>query len=96
MRKSKRMSGLEYAEEILGVTLTPLDRGLNLHGKALVINPWCLREEYRKPEFLVWDITGGFGCDPDAIGTGTFGTCRGDGEHAKWERGSWVAECPEK
>lgn len=63
----------------------------NYAGHILIMRPSILKDEFRKREFLVWKATGGFGCDPNKIGRAVFAVCVGDGEHARWDRGNFVA-----
>lgn len=64
--------------------------GVNLQGKLVIVAPSCFKPEFHQRKYLVWRAQGGFGCDPDKMGTGVFATCLGDGEEAKLCRSNIV------
>ncbi len=57
--------------------------GVDLQGKLVIVAPSSFKPEYRQRKFLIWRAMGGFGCDPNALGSGVFSKCIGDGEEAK-------------
>ena len=59
---------------------------LNYTGKVLVLSADTLKEAYWSQENQLWLATGGFGCQPHAIGRSIRCTCLGDGEETRWNR----------
>jgi hypothetical protein len=55
-------------------------------GAVLVLNPEVLKPQYRTAANQLWRAFGGFGCDPDNIGTKVFARCLSDGEETSWRR----------
>jgi hypothetical protein len=64
--------------------------GEHLAGKVLVLNDRWLSNQFRSAEYQLWKATGGFGCNPAAMGTAVFAVCLNDGERARWERGDFI------
>lgn len=59
-------------------------------GKTLVMDASGLAEEYRHGQFQLWGGAGGFGCDPDALGSAVFAECLFDKESARFRRGDFL------
>ena len=69
----------------------------NYTGRLLVLNPSCLKEEYRFEEFQYFFAQSGFGCDPSSLGTKVFGKFLIDGEKACFRRDEFLGIAdPEK
>jgi hypothetical protein len=68
------------------------ESGLNadFEGKTLVLAASVLGENYRHGEFQLWGGAGGFGCNPEAMGTAVFVKCLHDGEDARFRRGDFL------
>ncbi len=64
--------------------------GVNLEGKILVINPSCLKDEYKTPEDQLFYATSGFGCRPDAAGRSVSGYFAKDDERYTWYRSDFI------
>jgi|SRR5690554_1088628 len=63
----------------------------NFENQIVVISPNHVKnvwfEQYHKPEFQLFLAKGGFGCDPDKMGTTVYGRVLEDGEVCRFERG---------
>lgn len=59
-------------------------------GKVLIVESSALSEQYRKPEHQLWRATGGFGCNPNALGRAVFATSLADGEKVRWSRSEFL------
>ena len=59
-------------------------------GKYMVLNPECLKGEYREAKYQLFFATGGFGCDPTKMGRAVFGYFVADGEDCRWCRGDFI------
>ena len=82
----------QMVKELFGVTnFKPLE-AVNLEGKLLILRPSLLSPKYRLPALLTWRATGGFGCNPKAMGRAIFSRCVGDNEEARWDRSDFIAE----
>ena len=69
----------------------------NYTGRLLILNPSCLKEEYRFEEFQYFFAQSGFGCDPSSVGTKVFGKFLIDGEKACFRRDAFLGiAVPEK
>lgn len=55
-------------------------------GKVGIISMDCLSKEYRKPEYQLFRLEGGFGCSPTNGGNACFGKFCADGSEARMER----------
>lgn len=58
----------------------------DLEDKVVVISHKHLKEEYWSPENQLWIATGGFGCNPTAIGRAVYATCLIDNDKNRWDR----------
>jgi hypothetical protein len=56
-------------------------------GKVLVVSARALKPQYRTKASQLWLATGGFGCDPNAIGTTVYAIDLSDGKPSAWRRG---------
>ena len=69
----------------------------NYTDRLLVLNPSCLKEEFRFEEFQYFLAQSGFGCDPSSLGTKVFGQFLIDGEKAYFRRDEFLGIAdPEK
>ena len=59
-------------------------------GKVLAVSPNSLKESCWEPRNQLWLAESGFGCSPTSLGRAAFATCLGDGERARWDRGSFA------
>ena len=59
--------------------------GVNLEGKTVLVKKSFFKPAYRELDRR-FKCSGGFGCDPDAMGRAVFGEFLLDGEHARIER----------
>lgn len=59
-------------------------------GKVCIISLACLAEEYRKPEYQLFRLEGGFGCSPTNGGNACFGKFCADGSEARMERYDFI------
>lgn len=55
-------------------------------GKVGIISIECLANDYRKPEYQLFRLEGGFGCSPTNGGNACFGKFCADGSEARMER----------
>lgn len=55
-------------------------------GKVGIISMECLAKDYRKPEYQLFRLEGGFGCSPTNGGNACFGKFCADGSEARIER----------
>lgn len=55
-------------------------------GKVGIISMECLAADYRKPEYQLFRLEGGFGCSPTNGGNACFGKFCADGSEARMER----------
>lgn len=60
--------------------------GLDFENKILVLNPFGIKDEYKKPEYQLFYAQSGFGCSPSARGRKVFGTFLYDGERTNFDR----------
>ncbi len=66
-----------------------------LNGRVIVLKRERLETPYREVKFRLWRATGGFGCNPNALGSAVFAQCLYDGELARWERSDvqgWISD----
>ena len=59
-------------------------------GKYMVLNPECLKGEYREAKYQLFFANGGFGCDPTKMGRAVFGYFVADGEYCRWDRDAFI------
>ncbi len=62
----------------------------NNEGLVAIIKLKTLSEEYRKPEYQLFRLTGGFGCTPTSSGNACYGYFCKDGEETRWERQNFI------
>ena len=62
----------------------------NYEGRLLVMRPFSLKDQYKTPEFQLFYATGGFGCDPKAVGTQDCGYFLKDDEYARFRRSDFI------
>ena len=55
-------------------------------GKVGIISMECLAQDYKKPEYQLFRLEGGFGCSPTNGGNACFGKFCADGSEARMER----------
>lgn len=55
-------------------------------GKVGIISMECLAKDYRKPEYQLFRLEGGFGCSPTNGGNACYGKFCADGSEARMER----------
>ena len=51
-----------------------------------MLNPFGIKDEYKKPEYQLFYAQSGFGCSPSARGRKVFGTFLYDGERTNFDR----------
>lgn len=56
------------------------------NNKLLVIEPSCLKDEYKNPDFQLFYAVGGFGCNPESLGQTVNGYFLKDGEFTGFRR----------
>lgn len=61
-----------------------------LEGKVLVLSSKALGARYQAPQFQLFKATGGFGCNPGALGRAVMGTFLSDGEHSRFDRFDFI------
>jgi hypothetical protein len=69
--------------------------GEDLTGKVIVMRKGILSKQYDTIGNRLHTATGGFGCNPNAIGRAVFTKCLLDGEESRWNRGDfegWITE----
>ena len=76
-------------EWIKGGLVEPLGN-VDYTGLTLVLRPDSLGERYRRAKFQLVEVTGGFGCKPDSLGTKVYGTHLADGEEAQFRRSDFI------
>ena len=64
--------------------------GLDFENKILVLNPFGIKDEYKKPEYQLFFTQSGFGCSPTASGRKVFGTFLYDGEKTNFDRSRFL------
>ena len=64
--------------------------GLDFENKILVLNPFGIKDEYKKPEYQLFFAQSGFGCSPTASGRKIFGTFLYDGEKTNFDRSRFL------
>lgn len=69
---------------------------LDFEGKILVLPISTFKEEYQKPEFQLVKATGGFGCDPEKMGTAVFVKFLVDGEECRYRRNDFIGVLKEE
>lgn len=62
------------------------DEDMDYTGKIVVINPHCLKDEYKTPEDQLFLASGGFGCRPHSRGRKVYGRFLKDGEQTYYQR----------
>ncbi len=75
---------------------TPSDGAKSNEGKVCIIPLENLAEEYRRPEYQLFRVSGGFGCIPGGIGRACFGRFCFYGERAMWAKGDFLGVGNEK
>lgn len=61
--------------------------GQRLEGKLIIIKADKINKRYRAARFQLYKATGGFGCNPGAMGKKIYADCIADGEEdIHWER----------
>lgn len=55
-----------------------------------------LAEEYRRPEYQLFRVSGGFGCIPGGIGRACYGRFCIDGERTMWPKGDFLGVANER
>jgi hypothetical protein len=71
-------------------------KGSYLHdfeGEVVVVSESIVKNwkpEYQEKKYQLWKAHGGFGCDPNKIGTAVFAKCLVDGEEARFSRNDFV------
>lgn len=61
-------------------------------GKVLVVAVEGLTDKYQHGQFQLWRASGGFGCDPTAIGRAVFCENLFDGEKTRFNRADFLGE----
>ena len=59
---------------------------LDYTNKVLVINPFCLKDEYKTPDDQLFLAICGFGCSPNSRGSKVYGEFLSDGEKTYYHR----------
>lgn len=59
-------------------------------GKVILMKPSSLKDQYKTPDFQLFYVTGGFGCDPQRVGTQVSGYFLKDGEYAHFRRSDFI------
>lgn len=58
----------------------------------MVLNPKCLKDEYKTPRDQLVLCENGFGCSPTASGRKVFGRFLSDGEKYQYDRSDFIGE----
>lgn len=69
---------------------------LDYTGKVMVLNPKCLKDEYKNPKDQLVLCEHGFGCSPSASGRKVFGRFLSDGEKCQYDRSDFIGELKEE
>lgn len=69
---------------------------LDYTGKVMVLNPKCLKDEYKNPKDQLVFCEHGFGCSPTASGRKVFGKFLSDGEKCQYDRSDFIGELKEE
>ena len=69
---------------------------LDYTGKVMVLNPKCLKDEYKSPKDQLILCESGFGCSPTASGRKVFGRFLSDGEKCQYDRSDFIGEPKEE
>ena len=69
---------------------------LDYTGKVMVLNPKCLKDEYKTPKDQLVLCEHGFGCSPTASGRKVFGRFLSDGEKCQYDRSDFIGELKEE
>ena len=75
---------------------TPADGTKSNEGKVCIIPLENLAEEYRRPEYQLFRVSGGFGCVPGGIGRACYGRFCIDGERTMWPKGDFLGVANER
>ncbi len=75
---------------------TPADGTKSNEGKVCIIPLENLAEEYRRPEYQLFRVRGGFGCVPGGIGRAGYGRFCIDGERTMWPKGDFLGVANER
>ena len=75
---------------------TPSDGAKSNEGKVCIIPLENLAEEYRRPEYQLFRVSGGFGCIPGGIGRACYGRFCIDGERTMWPKGDFLGVANER
>lgn len=75
--------------------ITADDKGLlplvgDITGRVIVLKHSRLHRRYQLPRFQLFKATGGFGCEPDKLGTSVFGLFLADEEDASFRRSDFI------
>ena len=62
----------------------------------MVLNPKCLKDEYKSPKDQLILCEHGFGCSPSASGRKVFGRFISDGEKCQYDRSDFIGELKEE
>lgn len=65
---------------------TENDDEMDYTDRVVVINPHCLKDEYKTPEDQLFLANGGFGCHPNSRGRKVYGEFLKDGERTFYQR----------
>ncbi len=65
---------------------TENDDEMDYTDRVVVINPHCLKDEYKTPEEQLFLANGGFGCHPNSRGRKVYGEFLKDGERTFFQR----------
>lgn len=60
--------------------------GMDYTNKVVVIDSFCLKDEYKTPDDQLFFADRGFGCSPTAVGKKVFGYFLKDGERTHYQR----------
>ncbi|MEG3006729.1 MAG: DUF3849 domain-containing protein, partial [Oscillospiraceae bacterium] len=69
---------------------------LDYTGKVMVLNPKCLKDEYKSPKDQLVLCEHGFGCSPTASGRKVYGRFLSDGERCQYDRSDFIGELKEE
>ena len=59
-------------------------------GQILVLPVSSFSTEYQHPQYQLFRANGGFGCDPEKLGTAVFGKFLFDGEECRYRRNDFI------
>ncbi len=78
------------ADDCIRTMYQPNPDGDTNEDLVAIIKLNSLIEEYRKPDYQLFRLSGGFGCTPTSSGNACYGRFCVDGEETRWQRQNFI------